>query len=654
MKSLPYNNMAFQPAYKAMFISFISIFLLTCNAQNDTKNDMTDLKKIPLEDFFKNPNKSNLTISPDGDYIAYLAPVNNRMNIHVQELNTETVTQITFEVERDVAGYLWATNQRILFLKDSGGDENYKLFGVDTDGQNASGLTDFDGVLTQIIDRLDNNNDEIIIGMNKRVPQIFDPYRLNINTGELTQLHENPGNISGWITDHEGKLRMASTTDGVNTGLLYRETEEDSFEEVFHTNFKSTLSPAFFTFDNKEIYALSNINRDKLALVRFDPKTGEEKELIFKNEDYDLSNASYSKKRKRLTNASYTSWKQTKHFFDAHEKSIYDFLANNLSEEDFVITSENKDENKFIVRTYSDKSRGGYYFLDWDKRYLKHIESLSPWIDEADMADMNPIQFQSRDSITLHGYLTLPKGYTMTSAKNLPLVVNPHGGPWARDSWGFNPEIQFLANQGYAVLQINFRGSTGYGKKFWEASFGQWGLSMQDDITDGVQWAIDKGIVDKDKIAIYGGSYGGYATLAGLAFTPELYACGVDYVGVSNLFTFMESIPPYWEQYLSMLHEMVGHPEKDKARLEDTSPALQADKIIAPLFVAQGANDPRVNKAESDQMVEALKARGVEVQYLVKDNEGHGFHNEENRFEFYRAMSDFLKLHIGQTNNSNK
>jgi len=258
---------------------------------------------------------------------------------------------------------------------------------------------------------------------------------------------------------------------------------------------------------------------------------------------------------------------------------------------------------------------------------------------------MKPIQYISRDSITIHGYLTLPVG---VKAKNLPVVFNPHGGPWARDYWGFNPEVQFLANRGYAVLQMNFRGSTGYGKNFVNISYKQWGRTMQNDITDGVKWLIDQGIADKNRIAIYGGSYGGYATLAGLTLTPDLYACGVDYVGVSNLFTFMNTIPPYWEPMREMFYEMVGHPVKDSIWLAEVSPVLHADRIKVPLLIAQGANDPRVNKNESDQMVEALKKRGITVEYMVKDNEGHGFRNEENRFDFYRAMEKFLANHIGQ------
>jgi dipeptidyl aminopeptidase/acylaminoacyl peptidase len=268
---------------------------------------------------------------------------------------------------------------------------------------------------------------------------------------------------------------------------------------------------------------------------------------------------------------------------------------------------------------------------------------VAPWLNPDQLAPMKSIEYKSRDGLTIHGYLTLPLG---REPKNLPAVVIPHGGPWARDTWGYDPEVQFLANRGYAVLQMNFRGSTGYGRKFWEASFKQWGKTMQDDITDGVQWLTKQGVADPKKVAIYGGSYGGYATLAGVTFTPDLYAAAVDYVGVSNLFTFMKTIPPYWKPYLDMFHEMVGDEVKDKELLAATSPALHADKIKTPLLVAQGAQDPRVNKAESDQIVDGLRKRGVDVEYMVKDNEGHGFHNEENKFAFYEAMEAFLAKHL--------
>jgi dipeptidyl aminopeptidase/acylaminoacyl peptidase len=292
----------------------------------------------------------------------------------------------------------------------------------------------------------------------------------------------------------------------------------------------------------------------------------------------------------------------------------------------------------------SDRSLGASYLFDVAKDELIKIADRAPWLKSENLCEMKPITYTTTDGLKINGYLTIPKG---VEPKNLPVIINPHGGPWARDEWGWNPEVQFLANRGYAVLQINFRGSTGYGRKFWEASFKQWGKTMQQDITDGVNWLVQEGIADLKRVGIYGGSYGGYASLAGVAFTPNLYACAVDYVGVSNLFTFMNTVPPYWKPFMQMMYEMVGDPQKDSLLLREASPIFSVDKIKSPLFIAQGANDPRVNKAESDQIVEALKKRGVKVAYMVKDNEGHGFQNEENQFDFYSAMELFLAKHLG-------
>jgi len=602
--------------------------------------------KIPLEDFFKNPEKTAYALSPNGEYLAFLAPYKNRKNIFVQRIGSDTVQQLTAVEDRDLSGYFWANNDRLVYVRDNGGDENYHLFSVSRDGQSKKDLTPFDNVRVEVIDILENDDEHLIIGMNKCNPQVFDPFRLNISTGEMTQIAENPGNISQWMTDHDGQLRVATVTDGVNTSILYRRTEEEDFKVVLTTSFKETVYPMYFDFDNSEtVYALSNLGRDKTAVVKLNIATGEELDVIFEHPEVDVSYMSYSKKRKVPTTISYVTWKREHKFVDKKVEELYARLERDLGEYEVVIASTNKAENKFMVRTYSDRSLGAYYFYDLEKDELKKIADVSHWLKEDDLCEMKPVEYQSRDGLTIHGYLTLPKG---VPAKNLPVVVNPHGGPWARDAWTFNPEVQFLANRGFAVLQMNFRGSTGYGRQFWEASFKQWGLKMQDDVTDGVNWLVEQGIGDPKRIAIYGGSYGGYCTLAGITFTPDLYACAVDYVGVSNLFTFMETIPPYWEIYLKMLHEMVGDPDNpvDSARMRATSPVFHVDKIKAPLLIAQGAKDPRVNQAESDQMVAALKKNGVAVEYILKENEGHGFYNEENRFEFYGKMEAFLEKHM--------
>lgn len=620
----------------------IGIFLLAASCTNTEKKPMT-AKQIPLEDFFKNPEKSSYQISPDGQYYSYMAPYEQRMNIFVQKRGSDEAIQLTAETDRSVSGYFWPNSERILYLKDTGGDENFKLYGINIDSTNPIAYTEFEGVRTQIIDDLPNIPNEVIIGLNKRNPQVFDPYRLNLETGNMDMLAENPGNIQGWMFDHDGKLRVAfAIVDGVNTSLLYRETEADEWKTVLTTSFKDNVSPAFFTFDNKNVYGTSNLGRDKSVVVEFDIANGKEVKVLYENPDYDVDNVFFSRKRKVLTSASYTSHKRERYFFDDVTKNLFSRLQQDLGAYEIGISAISDEEDVFIIRTYSDRSLGAYYIYDKTTDKIEKITEVSPWIDENEMATVHPVTYQSRDGLTIHAYLTLPKGYTMENAKNLPVVVNPHGGPWARDGWGFNPEIQFLANRGYAILQMNFRGSTGYGKAFWEASFKKWGLEMQDDITDGTNWLIEKGIADPERIAIYGASYGGYATLMGLVKEPKLYAAGVDYVGVSNMFTFMKTIPPYWEPLLAMMYEMVGDPKADSLLLRKVSPVYHVDKIEAPLFIAQGANDPRVNIDESNQIVKAMKERGVTVEYMVKDNEGHGFHNEENRFDFYRAMEAFL------------
>lgn len=630
-----------------IFVLLIQLLLLvpfSASAQKtvQTKDALPPL--IPMKDFFRNPVKVGYSLSPNGEYLAFMQPWETRLNVFVEKVGSGKATRVTSAKERNIAGYAWKGNKRIVYIQDTGGDENYRLYAVGIDGSNPKDLTPFEKVRAQIIDRLEQHETEILVGLNKRSPQVFDVYRINVNSGEMQMIAENPGNYTGWATDWDGKLRIAVTTDGVNNTLMFRNTEAEKFAPVVTTSFKDTISPLLFSSDNRQLYVASNIGRDKMVIVRYDVETKKELEKIFEHPEVDVTTLLSSRKRRVITGVSYATDKTHYHFIDKQRGDLQKDLERRLPGYEVRLSGCNREEDKCLVRTFTDRSMGAYYFYDLKSKDFRKLADVSPWLNDQDLVSMKPIKYQSRDGLTINGYLTLPKG---VAARNLPVVVNPHGGPWYRDSWGYNPEVQFLANRGYAVLQVNFRGSTGYGRKFWEASFKQWGKAMQDDITDGVQWLIKQGIADPKRIGIYGGSYGGYATLAGLVFTPDLYAAGVDYVGVSNLFTFIKAIPPYWKPYLEMLYEMIGHPEKDKDLLTAASPVFHSDKIKVPLLIAQGANDPRVNKAESDQMVEALKSRGIEVPYIVKANEGHGFANEENRFEFYRAMEEFLGKHLG-------
>lgn len=600
-------------------------------------------KKIPLEDFFRNPEKCSLKISPTGEYLSWMEPWEHRLNIFVKDLKSGDVKRVTEAKERDIFSYVWAGRDRIVYVKDKGGDENTCLYGISPDGSNPIDFTPYENVKCSIVDELEEDDDHILFEMNQRNPEIFDIYRLNIKTGEMLVIAENPGNIRGWITDHAGKLRLAVTSDGVNVGIIYRDTENSPWQEIASYDFKENISPLFFSMDNQFLYVASNLGRDKYAIYEFDPKTAKLGKLIFEHKDVDVSILLYSKKRKVITGVYFNTDKYAYHFFDEYRKKIQDFLEEKIPGYEVSLISYNLDETIWTVYAGSDRNYGSYYLLDVNKWELSKLFDLAPWLDENEMAEMKPIVYTARDGLKINGYLTLPLG---VEPKNLPVVINPHGGPWYRDSWSYNPEVQFLANRDYAVLQMNFRGSTGFGKEFWTKSFKEWGLSMQDDITDGVNWLIEEGIADPKRIAIYGGSYGGYATLMGIVKTPELYAAAVDYVGVSNMFTFLNSFPPYWKPLQDMMYEMAGHPEKDSDLLKSVSPALHADKIKTPLLIAQGANDPRVKKQESDQMVAALKERGIEVEYIVKDNEGHGFQNEENMFDFYRAMEAFLEKYL--------
>lgn len=602
------------------------------------------LKQYSVRDFFRNPEQSGFQISPNGKYISFMQPWKGRMNIFVRTVGSDAAPlRITSEEARDISGYFWKGDDHILFAKDFGGDENFHVVSVGRDGKGLKDLTPYPKVRAQIVDDLEDNKDEILVSHNKRDPEVFDVYRVNVKSGAEKLVAKNPGNIQGWITDHDGKVRAATTSDGVNTSLLYRATESAPFKTVLTTSFKDSVDPLFFTFDNKKLYVSSNLGRDKKAIVILDPETAKEEQLLYENPEVDVEGLAYSKKRKVLTEISYTTWKTQYKFLDPQSEALHKTLQEKLPGYEVITQSHTKDESTWIVAAYNDRTQGSRYLFDSKSGTLTKLADINPAIAEKDMAEMKPVQYKARDGLVINGYLTLPLG---KDPKNLPVIVNPHGGPWVRDVWGYNPEVQLLANRGYAVLQMNYRGSTGYGRQFWEASFKQWGKTMQDDVTDGVQWLVQQGIADPKRVAIYGGSYGGYATLAGVTFTPDLYAAAVDYVGVSNMFTFMKTIPPYWKSFLDQMYEMVGDPVKDKELLTAVSPALHTDRIKTPLFVAQGANDPRVNKAESDQIVESLRKRGVPVEYMVKDNEGHGFHNEENRFDFYTAMEGFLAKHL--------
>ncbi|MDI9604375.1 MAG: S9 family peptidase [Bacteroidota bacterium] len=613
--------------------------------------------KYKVEDYFSRPKASSFQLSPDGKYMSYTEKEEGttKNHVYVKEIATGEVTRVLEEKDELIRGYFWKNNERILYVMDQGGNEQYHIHAVNVDGSNNVDLTPYEGVQAGIITILKDQKDHVIVMMNKNNKQVFEPYKLNIVTGEIEQLYENndiANPIQGYDFDKDGNLRgYTRLVNGVETEQWYKDLTTGEFKLVKQMKWYDTFSIVGFNYagDNPdEAYVVTNLDSDKARIVLYDFKKNAIVKEIFSNPDYDVS--SMSRSRKRNYEIDYFAYNGEKYvitpvsdFFKSFSKQ----MEKEFPGKEFYVVDADDDENTFLIIVQSDKLYGTYYQYDNKTKQFSLLYDLMPQLKEADMAEMRPITFTSRDGLTIHGYITLPK--EALAGEKVPLVVNPHGGPQGiRDSWGFNPETQLFASRGYATLQVNFRISGGYGKEFLKAGFKQVGRKVMDDVEDGVKHVIEQGWVDKDKIAIYGGSHGGYATLMGLVKTPDLYACGVDYVGVSNIFTFMNSIPEYWKPYLDMLKEIwydVDN-EEEAAIAKEVSPAYQIDKIKSPLFVVQGANDPRVNINESDQIVEQLRAKGVDVPYMVKYNEGHGFAHEENSIDFYKAMMGFLAKYL--------
>ena len=610
--------------------------------------------KYTVEDYFKTPDVFSFKLSPDGKYLSYMKRrETGERDVYLKETATQEERLLIKQGEDLIRGFFWANDHRVLYLQDKGGNENYHLFGVDVDGANKKELTPYDGVRVEVLEILKDDDDHIIVQMNKENLQQEEPYRLNINTGKATKLYTVEAGsppVAGYAFDQKGHLRgIGKMVHGVNMELFYK--VDDEFKSMMVVEFGDDFQIENFNpnSDNPDdAYVVSNLGTDKTEIQLYDLKKNEKIKTLFKTDDFDVSGLSLSRKRNYEIDFYYYQGEKTVMVpVSETYKTIYARLKKEFGDQQFFTQDKTDDESKYLVLLTSDKIVGEYYVYDVEKDSVTLLHKLLPHLKAKHMASMKPITFKSRDGLTLHGYMTIPQNYK--DGQKLPLIVNPHGGPQGiRDSWGFNPEAQLFASRGYATLQVNFRISGGYGKEFQNSGYGQIGRKAMDDVEDGLAYVIEQGWVDKDKVAIYGGSHGGYAVLRGMTKTPDLYACGVDYVGVSNLHTFMQTIPPYWEKYKALLYKIWYDPTvpEQKAIMDDISPALHVDKITKPLFVVQGANDPRVNIDEADQIVASLRKRGVEVPYMVKYDEGHGFGKEENRLDFYKTMMGFFAEHL--------
>ncbi|MCF6140203.1 S9 family peptidase [Flavobacterium sp. K77] len=612
--------------------------------------------KYSVEDFYTKPKARTFRLSPDGLRMSYFQKMDNgKTNVYVKEIKTGKVSLTIEEKEELIKTYFWLNNERLIYAMDKGGNENIHVYSAGIDGSAPIDLTPFDGVQAEINTVLKNQRDFIIVSMNKENKQLKEPYKINTKTGAIERLYANTdlkNPILVYNFDQDGNLiGFVRVANGISMQYYYKPSGANDFKLL--KEFESTETFTFVSLNYQtpnpdDAYVISNLESDKTQIVLYDLKQNKMIKEIYSNPTFDSNILGLSEKRNfEVDYVGFNGEKNTIIPISKTFKKIYDNIQKEFKDAQFSIVSQSDDEEKMLIIVSSDKFYGKYYQYDSKLNKLTYMFDLMPKLEQKDMAVMKPISFKSRDGILIYGYITLPK--EALEGKKVPLIVNPHGGPQTlRDSWGFSPEGQLFASRGYATLHVNFRISGGYGKEFLKAGYGQIGRKVMDDLEDGVQYVLTQGWVNKDKIAIYGASHGGYATLMGLVKTPDLYACGVDYVGISNIETFFSSFPEYWKPYTEATKKIwydLDNPAQAKIAKE-VSPFYQVDKIKKPLFVVQGANDPRVNIGESDQMVTALRKKGFEVPYMVKYNEGHGFLREENQIQLYKSMLGFFAQHL--------
>ena len=667
MKWLKWTTVGFILIFAELTLSNVAVTQEDNQVQSTTVSKSTQnnnyLKKLPplidREVFFGNPQIDNAQLSPDGKFLAFQKPLNGIMNVWVKRLDEpfEAAHPVTADTDRPIPTYSWSEDGRyILYGQDKGGNENFHIYAVAPTATAVPGeseplardLTPLKNVQARIYAVPEKTPNYIIVGLNDRNPKLHDVYRINLTNGKRELLIRNNQNVASWIEDLEGNIRLArrQTSDG---GTEFLRVDGKSLVPAYTCSFEETCSLVRFHKDGKRVYIKTNKGKDVdlTQLILFNLKTKESKLVgVDPQKEVDFKDAIFSEATDELIATVYVDdrlriYPQNEVF--ARELA---FLQKALPEGDLDFVSATNNDRLYLVTVRRDVDPGETYLFNRETRKVEKLYESRPELPREHLASMRPVSYTARDGLKIPAYLTIPKG---VEPRNLPVVVMPHGGPGTRDVWGYDPFAQFLANRGYVVFQPNFRGSTGYGQAFLNAGNKEWGTgAMQHDITDGVKYLIEQGIADPERVAIYGASYGGYATLAGLAFTPDLYATGISYVGPSNILTLMNAIPPYWEPIKKTLTMRVGDPENplDRVRLLRQSPLFSANQIKVPLLVVQGANDPRVKKAESDQIVVALRDLGRDVQYLVAANEGHGFRREGNKLAVTAAIERFLARHL--------
>jgi dipeptidyl aminopeptidase/acylaminoacyl peptidase len=605
---------------------------------------------IPRRVLFGNPERISPRISPNGTSLAWIAPRDGVLNVWTAPVGTDgadwdAAQAVTADTDRGIRFFRWAHDGRhLLYLQDTGGDENWRLYDVDLHTMAHRDLTPFEGVQAQLLATEKKHPSEVLVGLNRDNPALHDVYRLDLVTGNLVKEVENPGFV-GWVADTELVTRagIAMQPDG-SMLVKVRDGADGDWRTLLSLAAEDALTsqPLAIAPDGTTMLAISSAGADTGRLVRIDMATAAA-QVLAEDPAADVAGVRLHPDTRE---PQLVAWLKERMEYRVLDPSVAPDLAaiRALHHGDPELVSYDHGDTVWLVAFTNDTGPVPFFLYDRRRREGRFLFDHRPELARYELAPMQPVSYTARDGLAIHGYATFPPG---AGRENLPMVLNVHGGPWARDTWGFDQEAQWLANRGYLCLQVNFRGSTGYGKAFVNAGDRQWGLAMQDDLTDAVAFATAQGWADPARVAIYGGSYGGYAALAGAAFTPDLYRCAVDIVGPSNLKTLIETIPPYWAPMIAMFHQRVGNPETDTEFLWSVSPLSAAASIRTPLLIAQGANDPRVKQAESEQIVAALAAAGVDYEYMLFPDEGHGFAKPENRLTFYAAAERFLARHLG-------
>lgn len=609
---------------------------------------MAPFDLVPRTVLFGNPERVSPKISPDGTRLAWIAPHDGVLNVWVQRVGDGPAKVITNDRDRGIRTFLWAPDDaRILYLQDRGGDENWRLFLVDVDSGESQDLTPFDGVQAQLVGVDLDIKDRILVGLNRENPQLHDVHEVDLATGRLQKVVTNPGFV-GFQHDFELNVRaaLAPKPDGSMT-LMVRSGTDDPWHELLEIPHQDSLSsfPVAFDGTGSRLLVTSSVDANAARLVWVDVTTGKA-EVIAEDPHFDVSDVWL---QRRTGVPLLVAFQRERVEWQVLDDSVAADLAalTALDSGDLNLIGRDREDRTWVVAFDHADGPVRFYTYDRASRTGQFLFENRPDLGQYTLADMEPFSYRTRDGLTVHGYLTFPPGLDPDARRGLPAVLNVHGGPWVRDSWGFDPEAQWLANRGYLCVQVNYRGSTGYGKDFTNAGDREWGARMHDDLVDAVDWIVAQGYADPARIGIYGGSYGGYAALVGATFTPDVFRCAVDIVGPSNLATLIESIPPYWAPLVAQFHNRVGNPETEPEFMWSRSPLSRVGAITIPLLIAQGANDPRVKQAESEQIVAALTEKGIPHEYLLFPDEGHGFAKPENRLRFYEVAERFLADHLG-------